>query len=435
MILLNPGPVNVSERVRQALLKPDICHRESEFTDLIEGIQDKLVRAFAPSGEYLPILITGSGTAAVEAAVTSCLPPGRRILVIKNGVYSQRIASIAAAHKMQNMDIPSEWDQRFDTETVPVALRQNKAIEVVAVVHHEADTGLLNPVKEIGAIVKKAGRTLLVDGVSSLAGEELDFVSSNVGLIAGSSGKCIQGFPGVGFVMVRRDIMEQMVTYEQRSVYFHLPTYYKHLEEGSIPFTPAVQLYYAFDEALNELLDEGVATRIARYRKMARLIRNRMRAIRMKFFLREPLWSSTLTAFNLPEGVYYDHLHDLLRERGYVIYAGQAQLANTLFRVANMGALTEANITGFLDAFEEVLPKARKLGEERMGEMDRLGAERVEKAEREAAEAKAAEEAAKAAEEARKAEEAAKKAEADEKKKSDAEDATTEDKPEVKSGA
>lgn len=434
MILLNPGPVNVSERVRQALLKPDICHRESEFTDLVEGIQDKLVRAFAPSGEYLPILITGSGTAAVEAAITSCLPPGRRILVIKNGVYSQRIASIAAAHKMQNMDIPGEWDQRFDTETVPVALRQNKAIEVVAVVHHETATGLINPVKEIGAIVKKAGRVLLVDGVSSLAGEELDFVSSNVGLIAGSSGKCIQGFPGVGFVLVRRDIMEQMVTYEQRSVYFHLPTYYKHLEEGSIPFTPAVQLYYAFDEALNELLEEGVTNRIARYRKMARLIRNRMRAIRMKFYLREPLWSSTLTAFNLPDGVYYDHLHDLLRERGYVIYAGQAQLADTLFRVANMGALTEANITGFLDAFEEVLPEARKLGEKRSGEMGRLADERIEKAEREAAEAKAAEEAAKAEEAARKAEEAAKKAEA-EAQKGDAEDAKTEDKPEVKSGA
>ena len=82
MILLNPGPVNVSERVRQALLKPDICHRESEFNDLVEGIQHKLVQAFAPSGEYLPILITGSGTAAVEAAITSCLPPGRRVLVV-----------------------------------------------------------------------------------------------------------------------------------------------------------------------------------------------------------------------------------------------------------------------------------------------------------------------------------------------------------------
>jgi len=184
--------------------------------------------------------------------------------------------------------------------------------------------------------------------------------------------------------------MEQMVTYEQRSVYLHLPTYSKQQEEGSIPFTPAVQLYYAFDEALNELLEEGVATRIARYRKLARLIRNRMRAIRMKFYLREPLWSSTLSAFNLPEGVFYDHLHDLLRERGYVVYAGQAQLAESIFRVANMGALTEANITGFLDAFEEALPEAQKRGEERVKEMERLTGDRKEKEEREKAEVEAA---------------------------------------------
>ncbi|HEV8242647.1 MAG TPA: alanine--glyoxylate aminotransferase family protein [Nitrospirales bacterium] len=427
MILLNPGPVNVSDRVRQALLRPDICHRESEFSDLIESIRDKLVRAFAPGPEYVAILITGSGTAAVEAALTSCLPPGRRILVVKNGVYSQRISDIANAHKMQNMDIAGEWDQRFETEPVQVALRQNKAIEVVAMVHHETSTGMLNPVKEIGAIVKKADRLLLVDGVSSLAGEEIDFQSYNVGVIAGSSGKCIQGFPGVGFVLVRRDLMEKMITYEQRSVYFHLPLYYKHQEEGSIPFTPAVQLYYAFDEALSELLEEGVANRIARYRKLARLIRNRMRANRIKFYLREPLWSSTLTAFTLPEGMFYDHLHDLLREQGYVIYAGQAQLAQQLFRVANMGAVTEANITAFLDAFEQILPEARKLGEERMGEMDRLGAERKEKEEREAAEEKAAEEAAKAEEAARKAEVASEKAEA--------EAAKIEGKPEVKSGA
>src|SRR2546426_4000971 len=142
MILLNPGPVNVSERVRQALLKPDICHREAEFNDLIEGIRDKLVRAFAPGGNFVPILLTGSGTAAVEAAVTSCLPPGRRILVIKNGVYSQRISAIANAHKMQNMDIAGEWNERFETEPIQIALRQNRSIDVVCVVHHETSTGM-----------------------------------------------------------------------------------------------------------------------------------------------------------------------------------------------------------------------------------------------------------------------------------------------------
>ena len=404
MILLNPGPVNVSDRVRQALMRPDICHRESDFIDLLQGIREKLLRLFAPGGEYVALLITGSGTAAVEAAVTSCLAPGRRLMVIKNGVYSQRIAAMAAAHKIQAMELPGEWDQRFDVEPVAVALRQNSSIQAVAVVHHETSTGMINPVKEIGAIAKKAGRYLFIDGVSSLAGEELDFNACNVGVIAGSAGKCIQGFPGVGFVLVRRDLMEQMVNYERRTVYLHLPTYYKEQEEGSVPFTPAVQVYYGFDEALNELLEEGVANRIARYRRMARTLRNWMRAIRMKFYLREPLWSSTVTAFNLPEGVYYDQLHDLLRERGYVIYAGQAQLAERIFRVANMGALTEADINGFLSAFEAVLPEAKKLGAERSEDMERLELERKEKDEREKAEAKAAEEAAKAEAEAKKAE-------------------------------
>ena len=400
MILLNPGPVNVSERVREALTRPDICHRESEFRDLLQGIREKLIRAFAASysSEYVALLITGSGTAAVEAALTSCIAPGRRMMVIKNGVYSQRMSQMAAAHKIQAAELSGEWDQRFDVEPVTVALRQNAAIQAIAVVHHETSTGMLNPVKEIGAVAKKVGRYLLVDGVSSLAGEEIDLNAYNIGLIAGTSGKCIQGFPGVSFVIIRRDLMEQMLNYERRSVYLHLPTYYREQEEGSIPFTPAVQLYYAFDEALNELLEEGVSNRIARYRKAARSIRNYMRAMRVKFYLREPLWSSSLTSFKLPEGVYYDHLHDLLKEHGYVIYAGQAQLADTLFRVANMGALSEAQIDGFLKAFEAVLPEAQKVGAERGEEMERLQRERKERDERERAEAEAVEaEAAKAA--------------------------------------
>jgi uncharacterized protein with von Willebrand factor type A (vWA) domain len=156
----------------------------------------------------------------------------------------------------------------------------------------------------------------------------------------------------------------------------------------------------------------------------------------MKFYLREPLWSSTLTAFTLPEGVFYDHLHDLLRERGYVIYAGQAQLAESVFRVANMGALTEANITGFLDAFEEMLPEAQKLGEERVKEMERLTGERKEKEERERAEAEAAkkaeEEAARLAKEKALAEVEAK---ASGKEKDADKLSIAEGKPEVKTGA
>src|SRR3989449_5061248 len=130
MILLNPGPVNVSERVRQALLKPDICHREAEFNDLIEGIRDKLVRAFAPGGNFVPILLTGAGTAAVEAAVTSCLPPGRRILVLKNGVYPQPLPAVANAPTMHNMDSARGGNERFEAAPIHIARRRTRPMRL-----------------------------------------------------------------------------------------------------------------------------------------------------------------------------------------------------------------------------------------------------------------------------------------------------------------
>jgi len=365
MVLLNPGPVNVSERVRHALLKPDICHRESECRELLQGIRAKLLRAFAPSHEeeYVALLLAGSGTAAVEAMVTSSLAPGRSLLIVNNGVYARRMAAMAAAANMPTMDVPGPDNQRLDLTPIAEALRDHSAVQAVAVAHHETSTGLLNPIRELGEMAAATGRFLMVDGVSSLAGETIDLRACHVGMIAGSSGKCIQGFPGLGFVLVRRDLMEQMAAYEPRSVYFHLPTYYREQVSGSVPFTPAVQLAYALDEALSELLDEGVANRVARYRRMAQIVRDGMKALGVSCYLREHpslIGSNTLTAFLLPDRIQYERLHDLLRERGYIIYAGQSRLAQTIFRIANIGALTETTMKDFLAAFASVLPEARK---------------------------------------------------------------------------
>jgi 2-aminoethylphosphonate-pyruvate transaminase len=145
-----------------------------------------------------------------------------------------------------------------------------------------------------------------------------------------------------------------MRTYARRSIYLHLTQYVDDEGRGTIPFTPAVQVYYAFDEALNELMEEGVARRIQRYRKVATLIRDRMAKLGVKPLLTPDKQSSTITAYFLPEGMTYQLLHDRLKEEGYVIYAGQGQLQSKIFRVANMGALTEAQLVGFLDAFERI---------------------------------------------------------------------------------
>ncbi|MBI4402250.1 MAG: alanine--glyoxylate aminotransferase family protein [Nitrospirae bacterium] len=360
MILLNPGPVNVSERVRKALHRPDICHREPEFAALLQGIRQKLLKAFVPGAEseYTAVVLTGSGTAAVEAAVLSSMPVGKRALVINNGVYGERISSIVGVHRLGVSEFKLDWGTRPDPEKLRLALRQHPEVHVVAMVHHETSTGLINPVKEIAEVVDSLNRVFIVDSVSGLAGEALDITGLHLYMVAGTAGKCIQGFPGASFVLVRKGFMERMKSYPKRSWYLHLPHYYEDEEKGSIPFTPAVQVYYAFDEALNELLEEGVANRIQRCKKASAFIRRRMSALGLKPVLPPEFQSNTITSYYLPPGLTYQTLHDRLKEQGYVIYAGQGQLESKIFRIANMGALTDQDIEGFLAAFQRVLETA-----------------------------------------------------------------------------
>jgi 2-aminoethylphosphonate-pyruvate transaminase len=177
-------------------------------------------------------------------------------------------------------------------------------------------------------------------------------------MVAGTAGKCIQGFPGVSFVLLRKGFLERMRNYPKRSWYLNLTHYIDDQGKGIVPFTPAVQIYYAFEEALNELLEEGVANRFQRYKRAAVRIRERMATLGVKTLLPSDSLSNTITAFHLPPGISYATLHDQLKARGYVIYAGQGQLESKIFRIANMGALTELQIDGFLGAFEEVVTGA-----------------------------------------------------------------------------
>lgn len=364
MILLNPGPVNVSERVRRALRAEDICHREEEFSSLQRGVREGLLRAFAPgenlNKEYTVVVITGSGTAAVEAALASCLDREEKLLVLNNGVYGERMVQIAAAHGINHAELRFNYHERPDLEAVERALAGDPAVRTVAMVHHETTTGLLNPVGEVGRLVRRGGRRLLLDSVSGLGGEPLDLSQDAVDICVGTAGKCVQGFPGVSFVLVRREEMQRWLKHPPRSLYLHLPAHFVEQERGSVPFTPAVQLYAALDEALRELLEEGVAQRISRYGAAARLIRKGCEALGLELYLPEALRSHSITAVCLPEGVRYEALHDGLRRGGYVIYAGQGALRSRLFRVANMGALTQQDFEGFLRRLETVLQSLKK---------------------------------------------------------------------------
>lgn len=353
-ILLNPGPVNVSPRVQQALLRGDLCHREEEFSDLLVAVRTKLLRAFAPTG-YTAVPLSGSGTLAIEAMVSSALPEGRKLLVINNGVYGERILRMAEAHRIPTVELRYGWTDRPDLGQIENTLKADPTIAAVALVHHETTTGLLNLVAEVGTITRRTGRLLLLDAVSALAGEDLDLARGSVDLCACTANKCLQGLPGVAFVLARTEAMKAMQTYPRRSLYLHLPGHWEAHERRSIPFTPAVQAWYALDEALDELLEEGVAARVQRYRRAASLLREGFARLGLKFLLPAEYRANSLTSLFLPEGMTYQRLHDSLKDRGFVIYEGQGQLQTGIFRVANMGHLTLEDFRRFLGALEEVL--------------------------------------------------------------------------------
>ena len=353
-ILLNPGPVNVSPRVQQALLRGDLCHREEEFSALLVAVRAKLLQAFAPRG-YTPVVLSGSGTLAVEAMVSSALPEGRKLLVINNGVYGERILHMAEAHRIPAVELRYGWTERPDLAQIEDTLRNDLAIAAVALVHHETTTGLLNPVAEVGALTRRAGRLFLLDAVSALGGEDLDLARDGVDLCACTANKCVQGLPGVAFVLVRTEVMAALQQVPRRSLYLHLPLHWEAQERRSIPFTPSVQAWYALDAALDELLEETVAGRVRRYRAASQLLREGFARLRLKALLPALYQANSLTALLLPDGITYHRLHDDLKARGFVIYEGQGKLQSGTFRVANMGHLTLNDFRQFLQALEEVL--------------------------------------------------------------------------------
>lgn len=350
MILLNPGPVNVSPRVTAALARGDLCHREPECVELLARIRERLLRAFAPRGGWTAVLVTGSGTAAVEMALASLVSERGRLVVAANGVYGERMAAMATAHRMPHTVVDGEWTSPPDLARVEAALREPD-VEALAVVHHETTTGLRNPVAELGALARRHGKLLLVDAVSGLAGDPLDLDACGADVVAGTGNKCIQALPGMAFVLVRDAILPKLAAHPPRSLYLSLATYLR----SPMPFTPAVQAAYAFDEALAELLEEGVDARIARYAGAAALLRAGFERLNLQMVL-PPEWrSNTITSLRFPPGRTYAQLHDGLKRRGFVIYEGQGAFAKQAFRVANMGALATVDFERFLAALGEVL--------------------------------------------------------------------------------
>lgn len=352
MILLNPGPVNLSARVRAALAGPDLCHREPEFYRLQADIRARLLAVYAlDAARWAPVVLSGSGTAAVEAMLSSLVPAAGRLLVIENGVYGERMSRMAELHGLRYSRLSFAWGAAIDPDALDRRLADGD-ISHIAVVHHETTTGRLNELSELGRLCRARGVTLLVDAVSSFGAEAIDFDAAGIGACAATANKCLHGAPGAAFVIVRRAALEQA---EPRCLYLDLAGYCRAQDADSTPFTPSIPCFYALAEALAEHAEQGgVAARGAHYRVLADQVESGLRALGIVPLLDARQSSCVLRAYHLPGGMDYDALHDGLKRRGFVIYAGQGDLARTVFRVSTMGELTADDMGRFVNAVGEV---------------------------------------------------------------------------------
>jgi 2-aminoethylphosphonate-pyruvate transaminase len=355
MLLLNPGPVTLTERVRRSLLQPDLCHRESEFFDLQDEARRRLLGVYAlDPAKWTAVLMTGSGTAAVESMVASVIPDTGRVLIVENGVYGERIAQICAQYRIAHERVVGSWMEAPDVAAITARLDSSSAAPFthLAVVHHETTTGRLNDLKPLAELCRARDLHLLVDGVSSFGAEQLDFADDRLAAVAATANKCLHGVPGASFVMVRREALARAAS---RTYYLDLGRLARLQDQRNTPFTPAVHAYYALVEALKEFEEQG--GRPARYRHYAALaeqVRAGLAAIGIEAVLPPAQSSVVLRAYRLPGGLSYNRLHDSLKADGFVIYAGQGDLSKTLFRISTMGNLTKTDIDRLLTCFAKL---------------------------------------------------------------------------------
>lgn len=357
-ILLNPGPVVLSKRVRQALTKPDLCHREQEFTELQNKIRSDLLSVYQlPADLWTAIVFTGSGTSAMEAMMTSLVPAHGKVLIIENGVYGERLSNIAKIYDIDHVVLHHEWGEEINLDKLEGELQYHEELSHVAVVHHETTTGRLNDIDAIAELCNKHSNIpILLDGVSSFAAEEIKFEEWNIAACAATANKCCHGVPGTSFVIANRKAMEQMSATPARTLYLNLVTYLKSQDANGTPFTQSIQTFYALAEALDELNDNGGwKKRRQQYWTLMDIVRDGLEELNIKAYFDKEECSCVLNAFHLPDGIIYEELHDKLKAADFVIYAGQGGFEKSLFRISCMGDIKESDMERFVDEMRTIV--------------------------------------------------------------------------------
>ncbi len=357
-ILLNPGPATTTDTVKLAQVVPDICPREKEFAARMADLREDLVRVVHGDPEtYTAVLFCGSGTVCMDVCLNSLLPQGKKALVINNGAYSSRAVEICRYYDLPHMELKFPFDQRTDLNAVERTLRENPDIALVYTTHQETGTGLINPVRDIGALSHRYGAVFVVDTTSTYAMRPVSIGEENIDFCMASAQKGLMAMTGLSFVVGRRDLIEASHDYPRRSYYCNLWRQYDYFERtGEMEFTPPVQTVYAAIQAMREYWAEGEQAKWARHTRTFEAIHTGLDELGFREAIRRDWQAGLVVAVRNPDDPNwnFETVHDYCYARGFTIYPGKVGTAGT-FRLCALGAIDAPDIEDFFRVFREAL--------------------------------------------------------------------------------
>ncbi|HYX04581.1 MAG TPA: 2-aminoethylphosphonate--pyruvate transaminase [Reyranella sp.] len=359
-LLLTPGPLTTSASVKQAMIH-DWGSRDAEFLRINRMVLDRLVELAGGQGSHVTVPVQGSGTFAVEAMITSFVPPSGKLLVLINGAYGQRALRIAEVAGRRTASLATPEDTPPDLARLDSLLMDDSAISHVFAVHCETTSGILNPIAEIAAIVARHGRRLLVDSMSAFGALPIDARQVRYDALAASSNKCLEGVPGLGFVICRREALAECKGNATTLVLDLFDQAEAFARTGQYRFTPPIHVIVALGKAIEEHAAEGgVPGRGGRYRENARVLIDGMRALGFRTLLPDRLQAPIIVTFRMltDRQFVFQRFYDGLKDRGYVIYPGKLTVADS-FRMGCIGRLHPGHMKGALAAVREVLDEMK----------------------------------------------------------------------------
>jgi len=355
-LLLTPGPLTTSKRVKEVMVH-DWGSRDAAFLRINTEVLERLPEIVNGRGTHVTVPMQGSGTFAVEAMLTTFVPPTEKVLLLINGAYGQRAKKICDIAKRAYAVHETPEDTPPDLAELDKVLQADKGITHVFAVHCETTSGILNPIAEIGTLVERHGRKLLIDAMSAFGALPLDAAATTFDAVAASSNKCIEGVPGLGFVVCRQGALAETKGNATTLVLDLHDQWQNLVKTGQYRFTPPIHVIVSFHQALTEFWAEGGQPgRGKRYAENGRVLIEGMRKLGFSTLLPDRLQAPIIITFHMPKDpkFVFQTFYDLLKERGYVIYPGKLTVADS-FRIGCIGRLNAEHMRGVLAAVADVL--------------------------------------------------------------------------------